>query len=99
MKLKELSPKAREAYGHSMIDAGMAIFKALILLVTVVPISVIFKSLTDNKDTQVTLVTAIERMSPGEYFMLMSFFFLSLTLGCIFRRRGLLHIHEAERRQ
>ncbi len=99
MKIKNLSPKARKAFGQSQIDAGMAIFKAFLLLVTVLPVSFILKSLADNKDTEVTLVSSIEKMSPGVYFMLMGFIFLSLASGWLLRKNGLKHIHEAEQQE
>ena len=55
MKPEEYNGKAREAFAKSLIDIGVAIFKGIILLVTVVPITVLAKSAFDSKGNPVSM--------------------------------------------
>lgn len=48
MKINDYNPKAREAFGKTLVDLGSAIHKSIVLLITVVPITIIFKSFWSN---------------------------------------------------
>ena len=97
MKLKRYNPKAREALGKTYIDIGVSIFKGVILLFTVLPITVILKTLFDDKNQPVSLLKLISSMTFGTYILLLIFVTFSMFIGAYFRDEGLKHIHEAEK--
>lgn len=54
MKPEEYNPKAREAFGKSLIDVGVGIFKGVVLLFTVAPMTLLIKNgLNENNDIDV----------------------------------------------
>jgi len=96
MKPEEYNPKAREAFGKSLIDIGVSIFKGIILLITVVPASLILKGALESGSVEISIVTLFESMSNGTYFLFICFLGLSLLAGGWFRTEGLRHIHGSE---
>lgn len=54
MKPNEYNPKAREAFGKSLIDIGVAIFKGIMLLFTLAPLSFLLKGALDGSDPRRT---------------------------------------------
>ncbi|MCG7904281.1 MAG: hypothetical protein JAY60_17890 [Candidatus Thiodiazotropha weberae] len=96
MKISEYNPKAREAFGNSLVDIGVAIYKGLIVLFTVVPITVILKASLENHTQNVSIFTPFERMSSVTYLTLIVFLIAAFVAGHFFRREGLKHIHESE---
>ena len=68
MKPEELNPKAREAFAKILIDVRVSIFKTIILLVTVAPISIIFKSVFDGKALNISLLKMASSISSGTQF-------------------------------
>ena len=96
MKVCEYNAKAREAFGKSLVDIGVAIYKGLIVLFTVVPITVILKASLENETQNISIFTPFERMSSATYFTLIVFLITAFVAGHLFRSEGLKHIHESE---
>ncbi len=96
MKISEYNPKAREAFGKSLVDIGVAIFKSLIVLFTVAPITVLLKAGLENGENQISIISLFTRMSDATYLTLIGFIAFSFFAGHFFRKEGLRHIHEAE---
>ncbi|WP_158522946.1 hypothetical protein [Pseudoalteromonas arctica] len=55
MKPEDYNPKAKEAFGKSLIDIGVAIFKGIILLFTVVPLAAILQIAINGNKKSVSL--------------------------------------------
>ena len=96
MKLKEYNPKAREAFGKTLVDIGTAIHKAVILLITVAPITIIFKSFWNKEQSEISISEILKLFSTPTYFVLVGFIIMAMWAGAKFRDDGLKHIHEAE---
>jgi len=96
MKPEELTPRAREAFGRTLIDVGVAIFKGIILLFTVVPITLILKSALEPGSSNVSIIALFENMSMVTYLSLIGFLVISFYAGHVFRKEGLRHIQEVE---
>jgi len=96
MKPEEYSPKAREAFGKSLIDIGVSIFKGIVLLITVVPVSLILKGALEPEGVEISIVTLVESMSSGTYLLFIGFLGFSFIAGGWFRAEGLWHIHKSE---
>ena len=96
MKPDKYNPKAREAFGKSLIDIGVAIFKGIILLVTVVPITVIAKSAFEGTSTSISVFEILGSMSNETLWSLMGLILVAFFGGHYLRKEGLRHIHELE---
>jgi hypothetical protein len=96
MKPENLNPKAREAFGKSLIDIGVAIFKALMLLTTVVPIAALFKAASTSPSKSVSFEEILSPLSGTTGFLLILFMGCSFLLGGWLRQEGIRHIHEIE---
>lgn len=96
MKPNEYNPKAREAFGKSLIDIGVAIFKGIMLLFTVVPLSFLLKGALEGSDPQEPMSSLLHFMGSAAYFFFLGVLVLAFLLGYYFRKEGLRHLHEAE---
>ncbi|MBE7374748.1 MULTISPECIES: hypothetical protein [Pseudomonadaceae] len=96
MKPENLNPKAREAFAKTLIEVGVSIFKAIILLVTIAPISVIFKSAFDGESSNISFLEIAASISGGTQIILLVMLSAAFILGHLFRREGLRHLHELE---
>lgn len=96
MRPEDLNPKAREAFAKTLIEVGVSIFKGIILLFTVVPVTAILKSAFDGVAVDVSLLKMIGSMSVGMYVILLSFLIAAFLVGHLFRREGLRHLHEID---
>ena len=96
MKPEELSPKAREAFGKSLVDIGVAIFKSLMLLITVVPLAALLKASLNTDSSPVSIFKLLSSISMGTYFVVIALMCLGFWIGLVFRREGIRHIHEVE---
>ena len=99
MKIEEYNSEARKAFGKTFIDIGTAIHKAIILLMTVIPITIIFESLVDENYLKKPILDLVCSIM-CDHFFLYSFLLLwsaiAMIIGEKFRDAGLRHIHEAE---
>ncbi len=96
MKVAQLSPKAREAFGKSLIDVGVGIFKGIMLLFTVAPMTFLLKGGLDGANTAASFSELWKLMRSPMYFAFLALLVLAFFIGDLFRREGLRHIHEAE---
>ena len=94
MKPEEYNPKAREAFGKTLIDVGVSITKGIVLLFTVVPTALIIKIIIEPEGVYEFKV--LEVLNNGISIYLMIFIALSFLVGHFCRTEGLRHIHELE---
>lgn len=95
MKLSELNPKAKEAFGKSLIDVSTAIFKSMILLFTVVPLIFIVQNVIENKESQISIAEAFQKMSDSTFWLIIVFYTISFFAAYFLKNEGLKQIHEA----
>ena len=96
MKPDNYNPMAREAFAKSLIDIGVAIFKGIILLFTVVPLALIFKSVFDGTASSVSFLDVYISLSPTTRVIFLVLLASSGVAGHLFRKEGLRHLHEIE---
>ncbi len=96
MKPESMNPKAREALGKSLIDIGVAIFKSLMLLVTVVPLAALLKVVYSSPPTPIDWSSYIAPLSGITGFATLVFLLLAFLLAGYLRNEGIRHIHEME---
>jgi len=96
MKPDNYNPMAREAFAKSLIDIGVTIFKGIILLFTVVPLVLIFKSVFDGAATNVSFLDVYISLSPVTRIVFLVLLGVSGVAGHLFRKEGLRHLHEIE---
>ena len=96
MKIDEYNPKAREAFGKSLVDIGVSIYKGIIILFTVVPITVILRASLANDVKGFQIITIFNNMSISSYFTLIAFLIFAFLAAHWFRIEGLKHIHASE---
>lgn len=94
---EQLKPKAREAFGNSLIDIGIGLYKGCILLIISAVLTFGLKVTLDEKSFSKSDLEAF-LLSPSYFIVLFFFLLIALTLvgGVIFQRLGLHHIHESE---
>ena len=95
MKVSQLNPKAREAFGKSLVDVGVGIFKGIMLLFTVAPMTFLLKSGLEGANAVEALAKFWGFMRSPMYFAFLGFLLAAFFVGEKFRREGLRHIHEA----
>ena len=96
MKPEQYNPKAREAFGKSLIDIGVAIFKGIFILFTVAPLTFILKGVADGTNKQISLSQLFGFMASTTYGFFLGVLVAALFLAMYFRKEGLRHIHEME---
>lgn len=95
VKPEDYNPVAREAFGRSLIDIGVSIFKGVVLLLTVVPLAAIFKSAFDRGE-EVSFLAIVNNLSPGTQWLFIGLLGVAFVSGYVFRKEGLRHLHELE---
>lgn len=96
MKPEEYNPKAREAFGKSLIDIGVGIFKGIMLLFTVAPLTFMLNGAVDGSNKGISLVDLLSFMSTPTYLAFLGVLAGAFLFGHYFRKEGLRHIHEIE---
>ena len=96
MRLEQYSPKAREAFGKSMLDIGDSILKGIILLFTLAPLTFLAQAAGEGK-AGASMKELLAFMSTGGYFAFLGLLMVSFLVGYVFRIQGLRHIHEIGR--
>ncbi len=94
MKPEEYNPKAREAFGKTLIDVGVSITKGIFLLFTVVPTALIIKIVIEPEGIHEFKI--LEVLNSEIFIFLLIFIALSFLVGHVCRAEGLRHIHELE---
>lgn len=96
MKPNQYNPTAREAFGRSLIDIGVAIFKNLMLVFTVIPLAALLKAALGGDETDGSVIHGLLSLSGGSQVLILGFIIASFVIGHIFRKEGLRHLHELE---
>lgn len=96
MKPENYNPKAREAFGKSLIDIGVGIFKGIMLLFTVAPLTFMLKGAVDGTNKSISLMDLFAFMSTSAYSAFLVVLAAAFLLGHYLRKEGLRHIHEIE---
>jgi ABC-type microcin C transport system permease subunit YejB len=96
MNPNNYNPKAREAFGKSLIDIGVGIYKAIMLLFTIGPLTYIVASISEGKKIDTPISDMYSLMSGSTYILFMVILIISFFAGHYFRKEGLRHIHESE---
>ncbi|GLO61049.1 hypothetical protein MACH09_15570 [Vibrio sp. MACH09] len=96
MKADDYNPKAREVFGKTLVDTGVSIYKGLILLLTIVPLSFIAKVTVEKDKISLSFLEFIGSMSFATYVIFLSLLAISFVLAYYLRKEGLRHIHESE---
>jgi len=98
MKPEEYNPKAREAFGKSLIDVGVGIFKGIMLLFTIAPMTFLLKGAFDGTGKNASFADIWNFMRSPSYFVFLVLLVVAFVFGHYFRKEGLRHIHEIENR-
>ncbi|WP_155826457.1 hypothetical protein [Vreelandella zhanjiangensis] len=96
MKIEEYNSKAREAFGKTLVELGVAVFKGIILLITIIPLGFIAKTIAEENENPISFIEFISSMSNETYLTFIILLSISFILGHALRKEGLRHIHESE---
>lgn len=96
MRPEKYNPKAREAFGKSLIDIGVGISKGIMILFTVAPLTYILKGAVDGSGKGVSVVELFSFMTTSTYLVFLLTLAGAFCLGHYFRKEGLRHLHEIE---
>jgi hypothetical protein len=93
---KELNPIAREAFARSGIDVGVAIFKSILLIILVLPISLIAKIVFEGGKVQWSIEAIFSSISPSGWLLFSALILVGLITATYFRDTGVKILHEME---
>ncbi|WP_165856848.1 hypothetical protein [Marinobacter sp. JSM 1782161] len=96
MKPDDYNPMAREAFGRTLIDVGVSIFKSIILLFTVVPLAAILEIVFRNQTDLSSIFEILGALSGSTQLLIIGFLIIGFFAGHWFRKEGLRHLHELE---
>jgi hypothetical protein len=96
MKPEQYKKKAREAFAKSLIEIGVAVFKGIILLITVVPLTAVLKGAFDGTENEVSLPQIIGTLSFETKAAILVLMAGGFYVGHFLRKEGLRHLHEIE---
>jgi hypothetical protein len=97
MKPEQYSPKAREAFGKSLLDMSSAIANGVVVLIILVPLSLIWKGAFDVSSPVLNAERFWAFMRSPAYFIFLILFAAAVLFAVYARKEGLRHVHEAER--
>ena len=97
MKPEDYNPKAREAFAKSLIDAGVAIFRSVLLLFILLPVTYIVKAGLDGKSMSFDEVLNI--ISAEMFFIVVALIIFGIWIGVRLRDEGVRHLHDMENNQ
>ena len=93
---EELNPKAREAFAKSSIDVGVAIFKSVLLVVFILPITLIVKAVFDSGGEKVSILDIVTSIDVFTWFFLGLFILVGMLVGYFYRDGGVKILDEME---
>ena len=96
MKPKELNSKAKEAFAKSGIDVGVGVFKAVMLVLLILPMTLIIKIAFEGGADSISVSSVLDSLSIGLWIMLGVFYFLAMLAAFYFRDTGVKILHEME---
>ena len=94
MNPEHYNTKAREAFAKSLIDTGVAIFKGVLLLIILMPITYIIKAGLDGRNASIDKV--LNSISFGTSLIVLFLVIIGVVLGILLRNEGVRHLHEME---
>ena len=96
LKPDQFNPIAREAFGKTLIDLGLSLFRALTLLFTVVPLALLMKGAFDGTGRAVTGAELIALIDGPMFYVVLTLVSAATIGGLYFQSEGLRHLHEIE---
>lgn len=93
MKFEDYNSRAQEALGQSFMEISNDIFKKLILLVTIVPITAILKVAFDGDKDKTPIFLIFQKMSAPTYLVFLIFVSMTFWLALDIRKKGLWWLH------
>jgi hypothetical protein len=98
MKPDDYNPMAREAFGRTLIDVGVSIFKSIVLLFTVVPLAAVLEIIFRDQAGLSSIFDIIDSLSGSTQLLIIGLLIIGFCAGHWFRKEGLRHLHEIEER-
>lgn len=95
IKPEDLNPKAKEAFAKSLIDNGVAIFKAILLTILILPITLIIKTET-SQSSSISVIEVLGSMSSATFILLLSLISVGFVSATYLRSAGVKLLHEME---
>lgn len=95
MKVSEYNPTARAAFGQSLVDIGVSVFRAIVMLLSVAPLTLALTWIFQHPGEDIGIVESWVSVSGEVYCVVLVFLFASFLIGHCFRAWGLEHIHKA----
>ena len=96
MKPESYNPKARQKFGETLVEIGVSIFKGIMLLFTIVPLTFMLSNVSSKGQVETSISGLFEFMSSSTYLLFILVLSLAFFAGHYFRKEGLRHIHESE---
>lgn len=96
MKPDQYNPKAKEAFGKSLVDVGVALFKSVMLLIFIMPASIIVMSTADVTKSNISVLDILQRMPSDTFTSFIIIISLAMVMGAYIRALGLKYIHDSE---
>lgn len=96
MKPEDYNAKARQKFGETLVDIGVTIFKGIMLLFTVIPMTFIVNNSLAKDQVEFSITDILKFMSSATYLIFLLLLSLAFIIGYFFRKEGLRHIHESE---
>jgi uncharacterized protein YvpB len=91
-KVKNYNPKAKEAFGKSLVDISVSIYKNLIILILITPITF----LTTNIFKNTTIILPFINMESNSIYLIGLIFLIAILIAEWIRNTGLYYINEVE---
>lgn len=98
MKPDDYNPMAREAFGRTLIDVGVTIFKSIVLLFTVVPLAAILEIVFRDQKELSSVFQILDSLSGSTQLLIIGLLITGFCAGHWFRKEGLRYLHELEER-
>jgi len=95
-KQSDLNPKAREAFAKSSIDIGVGIFKALMLVIFILPVTLIAKAVFDGSSEVISVSEIFDSISSGVWFLFWFLVIVAILASAYYRDNGIKILHEME---
>ncbi len=96
MKPENYNPKARQKFGETLVEIGVAIFKGIMLLFTIAPLTFMLSNVSPKGQIETSVSDLFKFMTSTTYLLFLVLLSFAFFAGHYFRNEGLRHIHESE---
>lgn len=96
MKPESYNPKARQKFGETLVEIGVSIFKGIMLLFTIAPLTFMLSNVSAKGQIETSVTDLFKFMSSTTYLLFLLLLSFAFVAGYYFRQEGLRHIHESE---